>query len=168
MASNYVDFSFNYPSSWTLDPTTGKPGASNFAKVENTNADNYTTENFAVGYFSGIGSAVGDRLLFPQLADQLSSQFAKSFPNYEKVSEGVTRVGSYDGYEFRLTSMVKDAKGNPLPLWGRVVMIPNAAGRKNGVVIMMLATPLAPGVKSIDDVGVKGELPVVLNSFRLN
>ncbi|MGI8467916.1 MAG: hypothetical protein ACR2N3_05635 [Pyrinomonadaceae bacterium] len=168
LANNYVDFSFNYPSSWTLDPTAGKPGASNFAKVEKTNSDNYTMENFAVGYFSSSGSAEGDKLLFPKLADQLSSQFAKGFPNYAKLSEGATRVGSYDGYEFRLTATVTDAKGKSLPLWGRVVMIPNTAGKRNGVVIIMLATPLAPGVTSVDDVGVKGELPVILNSFRLN
>ena len=31
----------------------------------------------------------------------------------------------------------------------------------------MLATSIAPELRSIDDVGVRGELPVILNSFKL-
>jgi hypothetical protein len=62
-------------------------------------------------------------------------------------------------------------KGTPkgdLPIWGRIVILPNVEGKKNGVMLVMLATPLAPDVKSVNDVGVKGELPVILNSFKLN
>jgi hypothetical protein len=31
---------------------------------------------------------------------------------------------------------------------------------------LMLATSLAPELKNVDDVGVKGELPMLLESFR--
>lgn len=167
LAENYVDFSFDYPKSWSIDPATQKPGASNFIKVENA-VDDFTMENFAVGYFSGSGSAAGDKALFPMLVSQLASQFSKGFANYEKVSEGSTSVGGYDAYEFRFTSMFKGTPKGDLPIWGRVVIIPNVAGKKNGVMLVMLATPLATDVKSVNDVGVKGELPVILNSFKLN
>jgi hypothetical protein len=167
LAENYVDFSFDYPKSWSIDPATQKPGASNFTKVEKE-SDNFTMENFAVGYFSGSGSPAGDQALFPQLADQLSSQFSKGFPNYQKVSEGRARIGAYDAYEFRFSAELKNTPKGNLPIWGRVALIPNAAGKKNGVVLIMLATPLAPDVKSVNDVGVKGELPVIINSFKLN
>jgi hypothetical protein len=167
LAENYVDFSFNYPKSWSIDPATQKPGASNFIKVEKE-SDDFTMENFAVGYFSGSGSAAGNQPLYPQLVNQLSAQFSKSFPNFEKVSEGNVSLGAYDAYEFRFTSMFKGTPKGDLPIWGRIVILPNVEGKKNGVMLVMLATPLAPDVKSVNDVGVKGELPVILNSFKLN
>jgi hypothetical protein len=166
LAENYVDFSFNYPKSWSIDPETQKPGATNFIKVEKSDAD-FTMENFAVGYFSGSGSAAGDKLLYPQLVSQLAGQFSKSFPNFQKVSEGSVTVGVYDAYEYRFNSLFKDTPKGDLPIWGRMVIIPNVEGKKNGVIMIMLATPLAPDVKSVNDVGVKGELPVILNSFKL-
>ena len=167
LAEHYADFSFDYPKSWSVDPATQKPGASNFIKVEKE-ADNFTAENFAVGYFSGSGSAAGDQALLPQLADQLSSQFSKGFPGYRKVSEGSGRFGAYDAYEFGFTAELKDTPKGELPVWGRVAIIPNVAGKKNGVVVIMLATSLAPDVKGVNDVGVKGELPVIVNSFKFD
>jgi hypothetical protein len=47
-------------------------------------------------------------------------------------------------------------------------MVPHPAGKKNGVSMIMFATPFAPDVKSVNDVGVKGELSAILNSFKLN
>ena len=36
-----------------------------------------------------------------------------------------------------------------------------------GVTLYMITSSLAPELQSIDDVGVKGELPMILNSFTL-
>ena len=47
-----------------------------------------------------------------------------------------------------------------------MIFVPPADGGKNGVTLLMLATSLAPELKTIDDVGVKGELPMMLESFR--
>ena len=38
--------------------------------------------------------------------------------------------------------------------------------KTNGVTLLMLATSLAQELKSVNDVGVKGDLPMVLESFR--
>ena len=106
-----------------------------------------------------------NRALFHTLAENLSAQFQKKFPGYRKVSEGETKAGVYDGYEFRFEgSSLNTAKGD-LKLWGRVIFLPPQDG-KNGVTLLMLATSLAPELKSVDDVGVKGELPMMLESFR--
>jgi len=101
LADNYVDFSFEYPKSWTRDPEAGKGDSPNFVKVSNDTSDKFTIENFAVGYITG------NLTLLPQLGAQLSDQLSKGFPNYEKVSEGKTRIGSNDGYEFRFKSYVE-------------------------------------------------------------
>lgn len=148
LAENYVDFSFDYPKSWE------RVNDTNFVKFENQTSTGHTIENFAVGWVSSPHS------LLPGLADQLSDQFSGGFPNYRKVSEGETTVGTYRGYEFRFTSGSFGAE-----IWGRVVLLPSEGSRK-GAALIMLATSHSPDVRGPEDLGEKGELPIVLNSFR--
>lgn len=166
LAEHYVDFSFYYPERWQKDPKAGVPGASNFAKVERRLPPDFTQENFAVGWYSSAGSAEGDRAVFPSLAGNLSSQFARSFSEYRKVSEGPTKAGEYDGYEFRFQSVSRGTDKGDIKIWGRVIFLPPVDGGKNGVTLLMLATSLASELKTVDDVGVKGDLPMMLESFR--
>lgn len=163
LLENYVDFSFYYPNTWLRDPKAGVAGASNFAKVERRLPPDFTQENFAVGWYSATGTSTA---LFSSLAENLSKQFATGFPEYRKVSEGSTRVGSYDGYEFRFEAMSRDTAKGDLKIWGRVIFLPPPSGGNTGVTLLMLTTSLAPELESVDDVGVKGELPMVLESFR--
>ena len=166
LAEHYVDFNFYYPERWEKDPKAGVPGATNFVGVERRLPPDFTQESFAVGLYSSAGSESADRAAFPNLAANLSATFAKKFSDYHKVSEGETKAGVYDGYEFRFESTSRNtAKGN-LKLWGRVIFLPPVNGEKNGVTLLMLATSLAPELRSIDDVGAKGELPMILQSFR--
>jgi hypothetical protein len=166
LKEHYVDFSFYYPNSWQKDPKAGVPGASNFAKVERSLPPDATQENFAVGWYSSAGSEEGDRAVFHTLAENLSAQYQKNFPEYRKVSEGPTRVGVYDGYQFRFESVSRSTDKGDIKIWGRVIFLPPVDGGKNGVTLLMLATSLAPELKSVNDVGVKGELPMMLASFR--
>ena len=166
LKDHYSDFSFQYPASWALKEQPGQSG-SNFVKVERSLDGSTTLENFAVGWYTSTGTAAGDAALFPQLARQLSTQFAAGFPAYRKVSEGPTRVGSYDGYEFRFTGELRGG-GRKVDVYGRAVMLPSGSTtQRNGVALIMLATSLAPEIKSVEDVGAKGELPVILDSFRM-
>ena len=166
LADHYVDFSFYYPKGWQKDPKAGVPGAVNFAKVERRLPPDFTQENFAVGWYSSAGSEEGDRAAFPGLAANLSSQFAKGFTEYRKINEGSVKVGAYDGYEFRFESISRNTERGDIKIWGRVIFLPPVDGGKNGVTLLMLATSLAPELKNINDVGVKGDLPMVLDSFR--
>jgi hypothetical protein len=154
-----VDFSFDYPSSWERDEKAGKGSSPNFVKIERKSDDEVTLENFAVGYFTGQAD------LMPQLAEQLNKQLAGGFPQYKKVSEGPTRVGNYEGYEFRFTSHSTDTARGDLDIWGRTVLIPGNDDRR-GAVLLMIATSASDQVKGVNDVGSKGELPIILNSFR--
>jgi hypothetical protein len=159
LAENFVDFSFYYPDTWELDDNP----APNFVRVERKlsgDGGNFTQENFAVGWVSATGTAL-DKKLMPQLATQFNTQFAAQFPNYKKVSEGETKIGSYEGYEFRFT-----AEKNNVEFWGRVAMLPPPAGQKKGVALVMIASDRAPELSGVEDVGEKGELPVILESFR--
>ena len=159
LQANFVDFTFDYPNTWKRDSEAGKGTASNFVKVERRSADDITLENFAVGYFTG------QKEFMVKLAGQLSNQLKPGFPGYRKVSEGPTRVGSYEGYEFRFTSRSNKSARGDLDIWGRAILLPGNESRK-GAVLMMLATSASPDVKSVQDVGEKGELPTILSSFK--
>jgi hypothetical protein len=167
LAEHYVDFSFYYPESWQPDPKAGVPGASNFAKVERRLPPDFTQENFAVGWYTSQGSFEADRAAFPQLVEKLSESLSSGFPEYRKVSEGPTKVNSMDGYEFRFTGLSKGTEKGDLKIWGRVVFLPSGiAGQNDGATLVMLSTSLAPELSGVEDVGEKGEMPVILNSFR--
>jgi hypothetical protein len=166
LKEHYVDFSFYYPENWQKDPAAGSRGASNFAKVERRLPPDFTQENFAVGSFVSAGSPEGNRAAFPALAKNLNAQYEKGFAEYKKVSEGPTTIGVYEGYQFRFESISRNTEKGDIKIWGRVIFLPPVNGGKNGVTLLMLTTSLAPELKSVDDVGVKGELPMMLESFR--
>ena len=57
------------------------------------------------------------------------------------------------------------AKGD-IRIWGRVIFVSPPNGGQNGATILLLATSLASELNSVDDIGEKGELPMLLQSFR--
>lgn len=167
LAEHYLDFSFYYPKNWTIDPKAGVPGASNFAKVERMLPRNFTQENFAVGWYTSKGTVAADTPAYPQLVELLGANLAKGFPDYRKVSEGPTKINNLDGYEFRFVSLSTGTERGDIQLWGRVVFLPSGvSGDQTGATLIMLATSLAPELSGVEDVGEKGEMPVILESFR--
>jgi hypothetical protein len=167
LAEHYFDFSFYYPNNWKTDPEAGVPGASNYAKVERRIEPDFTQENFAVGWYTSKGTYAADESTFPEIAEKIGANLAKSFPGYRKVSEGPTKVNSLDAYEMRFESEAKGTEKGDVKVWGRVIFLPpGVEGPSTGATLLLLATSLAPEISGVEDVGVKGEMPVVLESFR--
>lgn len=170
LKEKHTDFSFDYPESWQVKEAGQTPDAQNFIKIERTLPDTkqgeFTLENFAVGYFTSSKDAEEDAKLYPQLVEQMSAQFKEGFPNYEKISEGKTKVGKLDAYEFRFQSRLDETARGPVTLWGRTILLPKPNSTK-GVSLVLLASSLAPEIKSAADVGEKGELATILKSFKL-
>jgi hypothetical protein len=168
LAQHYTDFSFYYPRAWTLNTQARAEGSSNFVKVERLMPPNFTQEEFAVSYYESKGTLEADRAVFPVLVEKLNAKFSAGYPEYRKVSEGETKVNGIDGYEFRYQGMSRGTEKGDINLWGRVIFLPpGVEGDHNGVTLLIFTTSIAPELKSIDDVGVRGELPVILNSFKL-
>jgi hypothetical protein len=169
LKKHYVDFSFDYPDNWELTEAGHSKDAVNFVKVERNLPDHskgdFTLESFAVSYFSPDENAAKNAANFPQLAQQLGAQLQKGFPDYKKISEGKTKINGLDGYEFRFQSHFEKTARAPVTVWGRVVLLPQPNSTK-GVTLTMLASSLAPEIKSAQDVGEKGQLPVILKSFK--
>jgi hypothetical protein len=166
LAEHYLDFSFYYPKTWAVDSKAGVAGASNFARVERKLPPDFTQEEFAVSWYESKGTVAADQASFPGLVERLNSTFSK-LPEYRKVSEGPTKVNSLDGYEFRFVSVSRGTVKGDLQLWGRVIFLPpGVEGQTNGATLSMLTTSLAPELSGVEDVGAKGEMPVILESFR--
>ena len=167
LAEHYFDFSFYYPQSWVRDPKSGVPGATNFVKVDKMLPPDFTQENFAVGWYTSTGTFVGDLESYPQRVKEFSNSLAKIIPDYEKISEGPTKVNSMDAYEFRWQGLSKGTERGDLQLWGRVIFVPTGnEGDTAGATLSMLTTSLAPELSSVEDVGERGDAPVILESFR--
>jgi hypothetical protein len=167
LAEHYFDFNFYYKKNWKSDPKAGVAGATNFVKVDRSLPPNSIQENFAVGWYTSSGTFLGDLKSYPQRVEELSRSFAKIFPAYKKVSEGPTKVNSMEGYEFRWEGLSTDDKGGDLKLWGRVIFLPTGKeGDTTGATLSILCTSAAPELSSVEDVGERGEVPVILDSFR--
>jgi hypothetical protein len=167
LAEHYFDFSFYYHNSWLPDPKAGVAGSGNFAKVERRLPPDFTQENFAVSWYESKGTYEADLPQFPKQVEKYNTGLAKAFPGYRKVSEGPTKINSLDAYELKWQGLSKGTEKGDLQLWGRVVFVPSGvAESRNGAVLTMFTTSLAPELSSIEDVGTKGEMPVILESFR--
>jgi flagellar basal body-associated protein FliL len=169
LAEHYVDFYFYYPQTWQKSAKAGVPGAANFAEVERFIPPDFTQEKLVVGYYLSNGTVEADLAgKLPDVIKEQDAKLAKFYPEYQKVSEGKTTINGIDGYEFRFKAMSRNTDKGDITFWGRVVFLPPGDEQSNkGVTLYMLTTSLAPELQSVDDVGVKGELPVILNSFTL-
>lgn len=167
LAEHYIDFSFYYPQNWIRDAKSGVPGATNFVKVDRTLPPDFTQENFAVGWYTSTGTFINDMPSYSERVAEFSKSLAKIIPDYKKVSEGPTKVNSMQAYEFRWEGLSKGTERGDLNLWGRVIFLPTGNdGDTTGATLTLLCTSLAGDLSSVEDVGERGQAPVILESFR--
>lgn len=153
--ANFVPFTFRYPASWRVVED-GSGETPNFVKVEHAAGNGITIENFAVGWYAGAGA--------DEIAAAIEPQFAASFPNYARVADETTLIAGTASRGFRFQAVV-EAEGRAITFWGRVLARPVEPAR--GILLVMFASELAPGIEGPGDLGRKGELPVILDSFRV-
>jgi serine/threonine protein kinase len=166
-AKNYLGFSLYYPQNWTR-----KPAENNFLDVSNSTADGLPVEQLLVSYYDSKGTFKADKELFPQLVEKSNADLKKALPeNYKVISQGETKIqnGRWQAFEVKFEGSGVAANGEKVTLWGRRLWIPvQMTGMKNGFVITMLATSLSKKVAGVDDLGVKGELSDILDTFEPN
>lgn len=161
LAENYVDFSFDYPKSWTIK--TQDPDNANFVTVDHS-VDGKTYESLNVTYFRPASTEAQNQEFYRQVLGQIESQFAQQFRDFRKVTDGPTKVGAYDGHNALYDGWVQ-VDGRRVNVFVRAIFLPGPGGGK-GVSMMMIGTSLNPELEEADDLGTKGELPVVLESFK--
>ncbi|HYH82073.1 MAG TPA: hypothetical protein VEX86_19860 [Longimicrobium sp.] len=159
LRSMFVPFSFRYPDGWAVVERGDAEDAMNFVKVERSNGGT-TAENFAVGYLQLPPGREDDRELLGQLLSQLEQQFTQQFAGFQRVGDDRMTLDGRQATGFRFTGQQGEVK-----IFGRVLLLPVGDGR--GLSIIMLGTPVGSGLSSLDDLGEKGGLPVILRSFRV-
>ena len=165
LAQHYVDFSFDYPGNWTPDPANGTAGASNFVKFTRNDDNGATIENFAVGSFTSTGDPAADQQQLPQLLSSFEAQ-VNQLPGYKRLTIGeATTIDGLPGTQLTY-SATPSINGKPANMFGRIVILPGPAGQTNGVTLIMLGTDVSGEIHSIADLGTKGQLPIILNSFK--
>jgi hypothetical protein len=161
LLESYVDFSFDYPKTWTLK--TADPDNINFVTAERS-VDGKTYENINVGYFTPAATEAENQQLYTQVLGQIEGQFSQQFRDFRKVTEGPTRIGEYDAHHAVYDGWV-EVDGKRVGVFVRAAFIPQPGGNR-GVSMMMIGTTINPALTEAADLGAKGELPIVLQSFK--
>jgi hypothetical protein len=163
----YVDFSFDYPAGWSVTPQPLDGTAQNYVRVAAPMVNGYEPYAFLVGYASGTGNAGRDRASLPAATLDLATRFGAGLQDYQIASSGPGRVAGYDSYGWRFTANGPSAEGQPpVRIYGRGdLILPPGASR--GVVLVTLATSRAGDVHGAAEVGERGALKAILDSFRL-
>ncbi|MBV9881764.1 MAG: hypothetical protein JO276_02010 [Sphingomonadaceae bacterium] len=163
----YADFSFDYPAGWAQTPQPIDGTAENYVRVAPPMINGYEPYAFMVGHVSGSGNAARDRADLPRAANDLAGRFGATFRNYHIVSSGPGRIANYASYGWRFTATAPGVNGEPpVQIYGRGdLVLPPGATR--GVTLISLATSRAGDVHSMAEVGERGPLKAILDSFRL-
>lgn len=167
---NFLPFTLYYPKDWKVieNLPSDKPGKrSKFLEVSRKTESGVPIENMLVSYYDSKGTFKDDKANFPKLVKETNETLSKIIPNYMMFSEGEIKVNGWKAYEIKFQGAGDSSSGEKLIVWGRRLFIPvSRPGVKNGYEVTMFATSKSNEVKSVDDVGVKGELAQILETFE--
>jgi serine/threonine protein kinase len=171
LASNYLGFSLYFPKDWKVigpQPGTSASARGKFLDISKSTPEGKLREQMLISYYPSAGTFEQDSNRFPKLVGETNATLHKILPGYEKVSEGpVTLGGGLRAYEVKFKGGGTSPNGEKLVVWGRRLFVPAAhAQATNGFEITMLATSHADNVRGADEVGVRGELGPILQSFE--
>lgn len=164
LAKNYRKFTVFYPKTWTKNPT-----STNFLDISKKDESDNLIEQMIITHYPSTGLFSKDKAEFPKLVEKSNKDLKESLgDNFKVISQGEKNIqnGRWNVYEVTFQSSgIKD--GKTITIWGRRFWLPTQDPRtQNGFVITMLATSLAGEIASVDDIGNKGDLASILESFE--
>ncbi len=164
LAKNFIGFEIFYPQDWTKNSTD-----TNYLDIKRA-AGALPIEQMIITRYDSIGTMTLDRQNFPKLVEKSNQDLKKSLgETYKVISEGEATIqnGRWKVHEVKFQSISKNERGEDIIVWGRRLWLPvQSAGKQSGFVITLLATSLSDAVTGVDEVGVKGELANVLETFE--
>lgn len=168
---NFVGFSVSYPKDWKVNgpqSSTSVNSRGKFLDIARIDGEGRMREQMLISYYPSKGTYREDIEKFPDMVKETNETLSKILPDYQMISQGETRLnGDWKAYEVKFQGGGTTATGQKMMVWGKRIFIPAARpGTRNGFEITLLATSLAEGIASADDVGIKGELASVLYTFE--
>jgi serine/threonine protein kinase len=165
LAKNFLGFEIFYPQDWTKNSTD-----TNFLDISKRDSNDFPIEQMIVTRYESRGTMTLDKPNFPKIVEKSNQDLKKSLgESFKVISEGDALIqnGRWKVYEVKFQSSSVNEKGEKVTVWGKRLWLPvQRAGVQNGFVITLLATSLSETVKSADDVGTRGELANVLETFE--
>ncbi len=169
LAKHFLGFDIFYPGSWTKAEAPTADTATNFLDVKRS-ANGFPVEQILITHYESRGMMTLDIPNFPKLVEKSNADLKKNLgDNYKVISKGAATIqnGRWKVYEVKFQSWGLNEKGDKIMIWGRRLWLPvQRSGEQNGFVITLLASSLSDKVKGVNDVGTKGELADVLESFE--
>ena len=170
MLRNFLPFSLYFPTDWkvnALDETVKADARGKFLDISKNTSEGKPLEQILISYYDSKGTYKDDKAKFSQLAKETNETLKNLIPSYQTLSEGEITINGWKAYEMKFQGGGTTENGEKMIVWGRRLFIPaSRPGLRSGYELTMLATSLSPDVKSVDDIGVKGELVTVLETFE--
>ncbi|MBK8151481.1 MAG: serine/threonine protein kinase [Acidobacteria bacterium] len=161
LAKNFLGFEIFYPAEMKRSES-----ATNFLDIATTSGG-IPVEQMLVTHYKSRGAMTLDRPNFKKLAEKSNEQLRGYFKeSFAVLGEGETAIqnGRWKGYEVKFQGLLPDGKTR---VFGRRLWIPlQSPGTQSGFVITLLATSLATQIKSVEDVGTRGDLALALENFE--
>ena len=173
LVKKYQPFSVYYPEDWERKKVDkeGKAVDDMFLDVVDSTDEGLPIEQFSVTSYESRGTFKSDTNIFVKLVEKSNKDASESLKpaSFRVVEQGATTIqnGRWKAYQVNFESKGQLPDGKPLSIWVRRLWIPvQRPGAKNGFVVTMLATSLSKDVKGPDDVGKKGNLRDILDTFE--
>ena len=165
LRERYIDFSFEYPTSWRSMPQGPASRETNFAQLRapQRNGSDTATVAFGTAGFNNIESASPQE--FEQLIERLGTDMGRTWRNYRLVSNGRQRLGSHDTWGWRFTTELPNREGGaPVRVHGRAdIYLPE--GQSHGLYVVTIVTEHAEDFPDAEEVGNSGELRRIFDSL---
>ena len=164
LKARFVPFAFHYPDRFTVVPD--KDSFIRLEKQENGEI----IARFAVGSLVLRSSTDESGTIYSALMKEMSQRLATTFPGYRELSQKPADFKSphfyHDGWDMRWQAGAPETVPGKATFYGRVLFLRESSTTR-AVLITMTVAGSDPEVTSAGDVGEKGDLALMLQSFRL-
>ncbi len=163
LKDHFILFAFHYP-----DTFVAVPDRNAFIRIEKQEGGT-SVASFAVTHISIPSPKAEGATFYPAMMKEMSQWLATKTSGYEELSQKTASFKSphhyYDGWDMHWQSHENAAPGK-VDFHGRVLFL-RESKMSPGVMITMIARASDPAVTGTMDLGERGDLALILQSFRL-
>lgn len=163
LAKNYLDAIFVYPAGWEMNEEVRKNG-NGFIRVSRKVTDERKdSESFQLGAWQR-NPANSDQETIRGIAQRINSAMSSNMKQARDFPLEAMRFGLYEATAWKFEGVTKDN----VHLYVKVLFLPPQNQSQTSAPLLTLIAAGGPRaeVRTPDEVGIKGELPLVLNTLR--
>lgn len=166
---HFVSFSLSYPA----DRFKPSSDSLNFIVIANDlylpDQSYFTLESISISYLSappGLSTQEDQDRTYPEVLTAISKKLSHELPNYQEFAQMTDHVGGLRARALLFQSVFKSTKKGDIKFYGKIIAV-RQPGQPRGLTLVMIGTSLTPDIRSPADVGVKGDLGLMLQTFKI-